>query len=291
MKRKFTHQISLLATISLMTTFVPTLVSAQEYQCVTPAQSAAWVKTRQPKGNWGPQHNTRKWSYAAINGADIYRHRNGNRTIGTRCKGIGYNYGTLKVDFDGNQDWCANYRPAVSQKISSPFCDALYTLSADKQRCVRDAKPGYWRKNRVPKGNWGPQHDTRKWSYAAVSGADIFRHRNGNRTVGTRCKKGNSYNYGTHKIDLVGTQDYCAYWTQATAASVRTSRCGSDATRRIKPTDSSTGNISHGTTTVGTSTVGSISHKPSIRKKVQPMKIKKAKKMILKDAKQAPKKR
>ncbi len=197
--------------------------TAQTYHCVLPAQGPS-VEKKVPHGNWGPQHNTNNWHYAAVNGPDIYRHKNGKRTVGTRCKGLGYDYGTLKVDMDGNQDYCVRTHQGWPERTGTPSCSSGYTLSADHGTCSRPARPGYWKKNRKPKGNWGPQHNTNNWHYAAVNGPDIYRHKNGKRTVGTRCK-GLGYDYGTLKVDLDGNQDYCATWIPASPASTVSADC------------------------------------------------------------------
>lgn len=210
-----------------------TSVYAADYECYRAAKPSGWVKNRHPKGNWGPQHDTRKWTYASVVGADIYRHRNGKRTVGTRCKGLGYDYGTLKIDFVGTQDWCVNYQNGWAAASSSPSCTSGYTLSADKKTCTKPGSSAYWKKNRKPKGNWGPQHDTRKWSYAAISGGDIYRHRNGKRTVGTRCK-GIGYNYGVLKIDFEGKQDWCATHIPAVAPRMVAAQCPANSTLRPK---------------------------------------------------------
>lgn len=208
--------------------------SAAEHKCYKPGSEAMWQKIRIPQGNWSPIHDTKKWSYDAIPGGDIFRHRNGNRTVGTRCQGTGYDYGTLKIDFEGNQDWCAKYVPASVGSIQIPTCSSGYTLSADNSLCTKPATSAYWQKNRQPKGNWSPIHDTRKWSYDAVPGGDIFRHRNGNRTVGTRCQ-GTGYDYGTLKIDFEGNQDWCAKYVNGTSASSVTASCPSGHQLQTKP--------------------------------------------------------
>lgn len=220
MKRKF---IGLLSMSTCLLLASPVL-SAADFQCYRAAKAGSWVKSRIPKGNWGPQHNTSKWSYAPIPGKDIFRHRNGNRTVGTRCKGVGYNYGEHKVDFQGNQDWCATYSGGWGAAATQPNCPQGYALTANKQRCTRAAKPGAWVKTRQPQGNWSPIHNTSKWSYAAIPGGDIYRHRNGNRTVGTRCS-GPGYNHGTLKVDLVGYQDWCANWSPGVAAHTTNASC------------------------------------------------------------------
>jgi hypothetical protein len=47
-------------------------------------------------------------------------------------------------------------------------------------------------------GNWGPQHNTRNFNYVVVKGnKDYFKHKRSNRTVGTKCKRGE----GVYKID------------------------------------------------------------------------------------------
>ena len=232
-----------LALCSLFLTGVST-ASAAEHQCFRASSDGGWVKTRIPKGNWSPIHDTRKWSYDAVPGGDIFRHRKGKRTVGTRCQGPGYDYGTLKIDFDGYQDWCAKYVSGTSSSIQVPICSSGYALSADKGTCTKAAVSAYWKKNRQPKGNWSPIHDTRKWSYDAVPGGDIFRHRKGKRTVGTRCQ-GSGYNYGTLKIDFDGYQDWCVNYINGTPASTMRASCPSGHQLRIKPT-SSTGTVSTG---------------------------------------------
>ena len=219
--------VSLTLAISFIS--IPTISNASPYECYRAAKAGEWQKTRKPKGNWGPIHNTSKWSYSAVSGKDIYRHKNGKRTVGTRCKGVGYNYGQHKVDFEGKQDWCVKYIEGWSQSTVAPHCPQGYSLSANKKNCIRPAKAGKWNKTRKPKGNWGPIHNTSKWSYSAVSGKDIYRHKNGKRTVGTRCK-GVGYNYGQHKVDFEGTQDWCANWSPSTPSNTILAQCPSNYT-------------------------------------------------------------
>ncbi len=245
MKLGYKTQIGTMAMITSMALATPTL--AQTYQCVKPVSEETIKKNRKPRGNWGPQHNTKNWTYVAVNGKDIYRHKNGKRTVGTRCqKGAPgrYNFGIHKVDLEGLQDYCVTIIPATSMQTATPSCPSGYSISMDRKTCTRGAKPGYWKKNRKPRGNWGPQHNTKNWTYAAVNGKDIYRHKNGRRTVGTRCQKGapGRYNFGTHKVDFDGLQDYCATWIAPISASTIPSNCASGYS--LQPISSGGGNSS-----------------------------------------------
>jgi hypothetical protein len=219
---------TLLAAVTLATTLsaLPGTAHASGYQCYRPAVAAGWVKNRIPKGNWSPFHNTNNWSYDAVPGGDIYRHRKGRRTVGTRCKGPGYDYGTLKIDFVGYQDWCVSYNPGQAASTTSPGCPTGHALDASGATCTRPAQPGRWQKTRKPGGNWNPVHNTNNWSYDAVPGGDIYRHRKGRRTVGTMCQRFD-FNHGTLKIDFEGYQDWCTKWIAPVAASTVQAQCPS----------------------------------------------------------------
>ncbi|MCK5727510.1 MAG: hypothetical protein KAH22_11890 [Thiotrichaceae bacterium] len=237
---------------ALIPTLIPMLVlpvtaSAIDYTCYRQAKPTQTVKQRKPKGNWGPQHKVSNWRYDAIKGPDIYRHKRGKRVVGTRCKGIGYNYGQLRIDFVGKQDWCVKTVSGQGATHATPSCPSGYTISPNKQSCQRPAVSGQWKKKRKPKGNWGPQHKVSNWSYQAAKGKDIYRHKRGKRVVGTRCK-GIGYNYGQHKVDLVGNQDWCASWQGGQSAHRKPASCPSNyrlipKKKGIRPPHSGTGKV------------------------------------------------
>lgn len=229
--------------LTILPTLIPLLIipvtaSATDYTCYRAAKPSQIIKQRRPQGNWGPQHNTNNWTYSTVKGRDIYRHRKGRRVVGTRCKGPGYNHGQLRVDFIGNQDWCVKVVGGWGSAHTNPSCPSGYTLSPNKQQCKRPSIAGKWKKNRHPRGNWGPQHNTSNWSYSTIKGKDIYRHKKGRRVVGTRCK-GIRYNYGQHKVDLVGNQDWCATWQSGQNAHQKLAYCPANYTltpKRNRPT-------------------------------------------------------
>ena len=82
------NKVLFITSLSSILLLIPTISNAANYECYRAANAGSWVKTRIPKGNWGPQHNTKNWSYSVVSGKDIYRHKKGNRTATVNDDGI-----------------------------------------------------------------------------------------------------------------------------------------------------------------------------------------------------------
>ena len=71
-------------------------------------------KIRHPPGDWKWYHNTNKWHYEKKAGADVYRHNSNSDVVATQCSGSDFfgefEYGELKIDYVGQQDWCVKVR-------------------------------------------------------------------------------------------------------------------------------------------------------------------------------------
>ncbi len=136
-------------------------------------------------GNWGPQHNTRKWNYQIVKGGkDYYLHRKGRRTVGLKC-GRGESYVI---------DHYSNGKDACKKCPTSGGTSSGSSSLANKchKYLIKPKKPTY-SYNGVH-GNWGPQHNTKKWNYQTVKGGkDYYLHRKGKRTVGLKCGRGETY--------------------------------------------------------------------------------------------------
>lgn len=143
-------------------------------------------------GNWGPQHNTRKWNYQTVKGGkDYYLHRKGRRTVGLHCKDRSARYVV---------DYHANGRDACVKTVRKAHCSAGFSLYLNgcTKRISTQATSSIRTKAYPVKGNWNPIHDTRKWNYQTVQGGkDYYLHRKGRRTVGLLCRSGT----GNYTVD------------------------------------------------------------------------------------------
>jgi len=234
----FGKVIATATTFATALTSVTTAATAAGFECYRPEVAAGYTKNRQPQGNWGPLHNTNNFTYASVPGPDVFRHKNGRRSVGTRCKGLGYDHGELKVDFVGYEDWCVRYQAGAPQSIQAPSCPSGYTVDASGATCTRPAQASTWRRNNWVHGNWAPWHNTNNFTRATIAGPDVFRHRNGRRSIGTKCRNGE----GTKKVDMAGHQDWCATFIPAKPALTVTAQCSFGHTLRPKQTGPIIGN-------------------------------------------------
>ena len=150
-------------------------------------------------GNWGPQHNTKKFRYVVVKGdKDYFKHKKKNRTVGTKCK---RGEGSYKIDAHSDgRDACA--------KVVRYTCPTGYSKVGNRCRKVISTKNATLAVvKKGVHGNWGPQHNTKNFRYVVVKGdKDYFKHKKNNRTVGTKCKRGE----GTYKKDAFSNgKDAC----------------------------------------------------------------------------------
>ncbi len=142
-------------------------------------------------GNWGPQHNTRNFRFVIVQGdKDYFKHKRRNRTVGTKCR---------RGEGTYINDVYSDGRDACRKQVGYKSCPTGYVPKAGK--CAKKIASANKIKRTIKRavhGNWGPQHNTRNFRYVVVKGdKDYYKHKRGNRTVGTKCRRGE----GTYVID------------------------------------------------------------------------------------------
>jgi len=130
------------------------------------------------------------------------------------------NGGTIQQDFQGMQDWCVNYVPAVTAATATPSCPFGYTWNGTV--CNRPASPAHNVGIDRCHGNWTPIDNTNNWTYQASPGPDHFIRNNG--SAGDRsCMK--CPNGGTLQQDFQGMQDWCVNYVPAVTAATTAGAC------------------------------------------------------------------
>lgn len=95
--------------------------------CKRPATPADQIDIDRCHGNWSPIDNTNNWKYEARTGNDRFVRKSGNS--GDRACSKCPNGGNISQDFQGLQDWCVNFVPAVTPATATPSCPPGFTLA------------------------------------------------------------------------------------------------------------------------------------------------------------------
>jgi hypothetical protein len=189
--------------------------------CKRPAMLAHTAGVDRCHGDWHFADNTNNWTYQAAQGPDHFTRSNGK--AGGRSCTTCPNGGNIKEDFQGVQDWCVKWVPAVTAATATPSCPAGYSWTGNI--CTRPGTPEqvlhvYDRCH----GDWHPTDNTNNWTYRAVQGPDHFTRSNG--TKGDRsCTK--CPNGGRIRQNFQGQEDWCLDYVPAVTAATTGGICPS----------------------------------------------------------------